>query len=39
MIKAYIPLELYNEMITKKADDSISRFVREALKSYMTESK
>lgn len=32
MIKAYIPLSLYNEMCEAKSDESISRFVREAVK-------
>lgn len=32
MIKAYIPLGLYNQMMDDKADDSISRYVRDSLK-------
>ncbi len=37
MIKAYIPLDLYNQMIESKKDDSISRYVREAIKSKLAE--
>ena len=39
MIKAYIPLDLYNEMIAEKGDDSISSFVREDLKSHIAAKK
>ena len=39
MIKAYIPLNLYNEMIEDKGDDSISRYVRELIRDRTEQKK
>lgn len=37
LVKSYIPIPMYTEMIAVMKDDSISRFIREAIRDRLNK--